>query len=147
MYVTNSFCQVFKAVINFAFGSKDDLVEFSTKRELKNKYFISTLKTSTSDATNDAKRNVFHHLHRYIKSLNKQIVLFLRFVTEPDIMPENEIVIAFISCHPRPLRLRTSIPQLELHKKWCHINESAEKFENVLKSPENFTFSFIWHML
>ena len=31
MYVANSFCQVFKAVINFAFGSKDDLVEFSTK--------------------------------------------------------------------------------------------------------------------
>ena len=48
-----------------------------------------------------AKRNSVSHLHRYIKSLNKQdLALFLRFVTGADIMPENEIIVAFITCSP-----------------------------------------------
>ena len=100
-YVANSFRQVFKVVTIHPFESKEDLVEFCKKREPTNKKVIRALKASTSDTMNDAKRNVFSHLHRYIKSLSKQdLVLFLRFVTGAEIMAENEIVVAFINCPP-----------------------------------------------
>ena len=148
MYVANSFCQMFKAVTNHPFGSKDNLIEFYKKRELRNKTVIRELKASTSDTMNDVKRNVISPLHRYIKSLNRQdLTLFLRFVTGTDIMPENEIVVAFITCPPRAPRSQPSIPQLELNKTYGHYHELAEESENVLKSPESFTFSFKFCML
>ena len=140
-YVGNSFRQVFKAVTNHPFVSKDDLVEFYKKREPTNEKVIRALKVSTNDTKNDAKRNVISHLHRCIKSLNKKdLALFLRFVTGADIMPEFEIVVAFITCPPLVPRSRTCIPQVELHETCGHYNELAEAFENVLKSPESFFF-------
>ena len=87
------------------------------------------------------------HLHRCIKSLNKKdLALFLRFVTGADIMPEFEIVVAFITCPPLVPRSRTCIPQVELHETCGHYNELAEAFENVLKSPESFFFHMTYDL-
>ena len=91
---------------------------------------------------NDSQKTIYDHLSRYVRSLpKKDLAIFLRFVTGADLLPDKPISISF-SEERLPPRDRTCVPMLILSDNYEHYNTLAEEFENILRNPDSFRFSF-----
>ena len=123
------------------FKSKELLEKFYNERKPINRKLINCLKTS--DLT-DAQSACFNHLTRFIKSLSKdKLLIFLRFVTGSDIMPENPILVDFNQEKTGTPFVRTCVPMLSLSSSYDCYNMLAEELTNVIMNKESYSFLVI----
>ena len=97
-----------------------------------------------ADPVNDAQRQSFEHLKRFVKSLEgNSLSTFMRFLTGSDVLTENSIQISFTNLdgfERRPVA-RTCGPLLELPSTYESYPALAEEFTSIMR--EEMAWSFV----
>lgn len=142
-YISNCFSEIFRLKKkDQPFSSLEDLKKFYTSKTpsgMKLNKILIVSKTATG-----VQLRVLGYLKQFIKSLDqKDILLFLRFVTGGDLLPE-QIDVEFSSgVVPIMPRVRTCIPSLQLPEEYTCYNELGQDFSNILKSTDSFLFHLV----
>lgn len=143
-YMANCFQSVFLArrvAEEHPFKSIELLTKLYTDRKPTNRKVINCLKTS---GLTDAQSACFNHLTRFIKSMSKdRLLIFLRFVTGSDIMPENPILVDFNQEKTGMPFVRTCVPMISLSASYDCYNMLAEELTNVILNKESYSFLVI----
>ena len=122
------------------FTSVEALLAFYEKHKPTAKKVIKSL---NNDALNEKEVEIFNHLTRFVKSLSKDIlILFLRFVTGADMVPDS-ITVSFQEQAFRAPVSRTCSNTLFLSTTYVCYSELAEELNNILRNSESFSFQFV----
>jgi hypothetical protein len=101
------------------------------------------VKLFKSEPSNDAERESFDHLKRFVKSLEgKELSRFLNFTTGGDMITCDSITITFSSLDGfkrRPM-IRTCVPLIELPSTYESYIALAEEFLNLMKQEQAWSF-------
>lgn len=104
------------------------------------------LKILDASPENEAQRNAFDHLVRYIKSLGGNVSAFLQFTTGADIIVEGQkLKVTFTELNGlqrRPVA-HTCGPLLELPCTYQYYNELVEEFSSILREKSAWSFDIV----
>ena len=123
--------------------SRESVSQLYKKRHPTAKKIIKLFNAS---AGNDAERQSFDHLKRFVKSLEgKSLGLFLHFCTGCDIITCDSIQVSFTTMEGfvrRPVA-RTCVPILELPRSYESYPSLAEEFTSIMKENLAWIFDII----
>ena len=104
------------------------------------------LKLLSPQPENDAKRESFDHLKRFIKSLNDgALSTFLQFTTGSDIIIVDSLEVTFVNVDGlshRPIA-HTCTPSLELPSTYQSFDELSEEFSSLLREKGFWEFDIV----
>ena len=104
------------------------------------------LKLLSAQPENDAERESFDHLKRFIKSLNDgALSAFLQFTTGSDIIIFDSLEVTFVNVDGlsrRPIA-HTCTPSLELPSTYQSFNELSEEFSSLLREKGFWEFDIV----
>ncbi len=96
--------------------------------------------------SNDAERQAFDHLKRYVKNLSEDTLkLFLQFTTGSDLLVTDSITVSFTSIDGaarRPIA-HTCGPVLEVPCTYLSFNELVEEFSSIMSNRESWSFTIV----
>ena len=125
---------------------------FKTIEDLRSMYEEKTvspkkvLKLLSAQPGNDAERESFDHLKRFVKSLTDgALSAFLQFTTGSDIIICDSLEVTFVSVDGlarRPIA-HTCTPSLELPSTYQSFNELSEEFSSLLREKGFWEFDIV----
>ena len=95
---------------------------------------------------NDAERNTFNHLKRYVKSLGGNVSAFLQFTTGASVLlPERQLEVSFTQLNGlarRPIAHTCGL-LLEMPSTYQCYNELVEEFSAILQEKSAWSFDIV----
>lgn len=140
-YVTDCWSPII-TILKKLIKTPDDLSELYKERKPTPKKVVQLLEASPFS---DAERCCFDYLKRYLKSLERNISTFLRFVTGSDILSCSTIKVTFSSLDGlsrRPVA-HTCGPVLEIPSTYQSYNELVEEFSCILSDKSSLSFNIV----
>ena len=143
-YIATCWSTMLKSLTVFdPFKSIEDLRSMFEKKTVSSK---KVLKLLSAQPGNDAERESFEHLKRYIKSLTDgALSAFLQFTTGSDIIICDSLEVIFVSVDGfarRPIA-HTCKPSLESPSTYQSFNELSEEFSSVLRDKGFWEFDIV----
>ena len=143
-FVSNSMAPILNQLKNSSqFSSFANLLSFyESKRPTPKK----VVKLFAGTPSNDAERQTFDHLKRFVKSLSDEILrLFLQFTTGSDLLVVDCILIDFTTINGAARRpvAHTCGPVLEIPCTYQSFNELVEEFSSILSNKESWSFDIV----
>ena len=143
-FISNSMAPMLNQLKNSPqFSSVANLMSFyESKRPTPKK----VVKLFAATASNDAQRQTFDHLKRFVKSLSDETLrLFLQFTTGSDLLVVECITINFTAINGAARRpvAHTCGPVLEMPCTYQSFNELVEEFSSILSNKESWCFDIV----
>lgn len=125
------------------FQSAENLYAFYEEKKPTPKKVVKILHASP---INDAERNIFEHLKRFVKSLEGNVLAFLQFTTGASVLLQGtQIEVSFTQLDGlsrRPIA-HTCGPLLEIPSTYQCYNELVEEFSAILQEKSAWSFNII----
>lgn len=143
-YVSNCWATILQSLKSHpAFQDVASILCFYQERKPTSKKVLKILDASPE---NEAQRNAFDHLVRYIKSLGGNVTAFLQFTTGSDIILEGQkLKVSFTELNGlqrRPVA-HTCGPLLEIPSTYQFYNELVEEFSSILREKSAWSFDIV----
>lgn len=143
-FMSNCMTPILHQLKNSAqFSSLENLILFYERKQPTPKKVV---KLFCGAPSNDAERQTFDHLKRFVKNLSEGILkLFLQFTTGSDLLVVDCITVSFTSVSGaarRPIA-HTCGPALEMPSTYQSFNELAEEFSSILSNRESWSFDIV----
>ena len=143
-YIASCWSTVLKSLTVFdSFKSIEDLRSMFEKKTVSTK---KVLKLLSAQPANDAERESFDFLKRFVKSLpDGALSAFLQFTTGSDIIICDSLEVTFVSVDglARSPIAHTCTPSLELPSTYLSFNELSEEFSSVLREKGFWEFDIV----
>ena len=143
-YIANAWSPIIGHLKNIPeFKDIKSVKEMYTEKKPTAKKIIKLLDANPS---NDAERNCFDHLKRYIKLLDESLLtLFLQFITGSNVISCDKIDLGFnaISGELRTPTAHTCGPLLVVSSTYQTYNELSEEFTNILRLMASWSFVIV----
>ena len=143
-YVANCWSPILRSLkTHECFENESKLLSFYEQLKPTPKKVIKILNASP---TNDAERNTFDHLKRYVKSLGGNVSAFLQFTTGASVLlPGRQIELSFTQLDGlarRPIAHTCGL-LLEIPSTYQCYNELVEEFSAILQEKSAWSFELV----
>lgn len=143
-YVSNCWAAILQPLKSrLPFQNMESILQFYEELKPTAKKVVQILDASPQ---NEAQRNAFAHLVRYVKSLGGNVSAFLQFTTGGDVIVEGrKLKVTFTELNGlqrRPVA-HTCGPLLELPSTYQYYNELVEEFSSILREKSAWSFDIV----
>ena len=144
-YVANCWSPILRSLdTHDCFGNETNLRSFYEQLKPTPKKVVKILHACPN---NEAERNTFDHLKRFVKSLGGNVSAFLQFTTGASvILPGKQIAVSFTQLNGlsrRPIGRHTCGLLLEIPSTYQCYNELVEEFSAILQEKSAWSFDIV----